>query len=269
MFGKRVISSIVLVAIALLVIIPGGFYLAGMTLFLALVAFRELFKCCKLDGKRGLEIIGYIGIVIYYAVMVFVNDRNYLLVTIIAILMAFMFMYVFTFPKYEAKDIMMGLFCVIYAPLMLSFIYMTRSLPYGAYAVWFIFVSSWISDTAAYCVGMLIGKHKLAPVLSPKKSIEGALGGVCGSAIVGALLAHFLISPVMDNKDVTLIFMVIAAVGSVISQVGDLAASGIKRNQGIKDYGKLIPGHGGVMDRFDSVIFTAPIVYFLTLLLIR
>lgn len=90
-----------------------------------------------------------------------------------------------------------------------------------------------------------------------------------GSAIVGALYGYFIVESVVVEQSITWIFVVISAVGAVISQVGDLAASAIKRNQEIKDYGKLIPGHGGVMDRFDSVIFTAPMIYFLTLLLIR
>ena len=120
-----------------------------------------------------------------------------------------------------------------------------------------------------YVVGMLFGKHKLAPVLSPKKSIEGALGGVAGSALVGAVYGYFVVEPAISGQQVTWIFLLISMVGAVISQVGDLAASAIKRNHDIKDYGKLIPGHGGVMDRFDSVIFTAPMIYFLAVLLIR
>ena len=137
------------------------------------------------------------------------------------------------------------------------------------YTVWMIFISSWICDTCAYAVGILFGKHKLAPVLSPGKSVEGALGGIVGSALVGALYAYFLVEKVVSEQEVTWVFVLISAAGAVISQVGDLAASAVKRNHEIKDYGKLIPGHGGVMDRFDSVIFTAPMIYFLTLLLIR
>jgi phosphatidate cytidylyltransferase len=129
-----------------------------------------------------------------------------------------------------------------------------------------IFISSWISDTCAYLVGVMIGKHKLAPVLSPKKSIEGSVGGIVGAAIFGAVFGAYLDS-VLGLSDFTIVLAIVGGVGSVISQVGDLAASAIKRNHDIKDYGKLIPGHGGIMDRFDSVIFTAPITYFLIILL--
>ncbi len=287
MFVKRLLSSIVLVALLLLFILCYNRYaLAAAVLFLSLCAYRELMRACALSGHlknekplsehpnlfgcfTDIELLGYCGIVAYYGVMVFTADRTFLLVTVFGILILFMFLYVFTFPKYHAREIMMSFFNVIYAPLMLTFIYMTRELPHGVYAVWMIFISSWICDTCAYCVGMLIGKHKMTPRLSPKKSVEGAIGGVVGSAVVGGLFAHFLMEPVTGDPNTTWMFVVIASVGALISQVGDLSASAIKRNMEIKDYGRLIPGHGGVMDRFDSVVFTAPIVYFLTFLLMR
>lgn len=273
MFKTRLISSIVLVIVALFTILQGGYLLAAVLLFLALVSYRELMKACGLSkegNKAGLlEAVGYAGIVVYYVLMTFSEERLYLFLTIIMILVAFMFLYVLTFPKYRAEQIMCAFFNVAYAPVMLSCIYLVRSLPYGIYSVWMIFISSWICDTCAYAVGMLIGRHKLVPRLSPKKSIEGAVGGVAGSAIVGAVYGYFIVEAVITGQNVTWAFVVISAIGAVISQVGDLAASAIKRNHEIKDYGKLIPGHGGVMDRFDSVIFTAPMIYLLVLILIH
>lgn len=273
MFRTRLISSIVLVIAALFFILKGGYLLAAMLLFLSLVGYRELMKACKLSSGSSrfssLEIAGYAGIAAYYLLMFFTAERLYLFLAVIMILAVFMFLYVFTFPKYRAEQIMCAFFNVIYAPVMLSCIYLVRSLPYGVYSVWMIFISSWICDTCAYAVGMLIGRHKMVPKLSPKKSIEGAVGGIVGSAIVGALYGYFIVEPVIAEQNVTWAFVVISAVGAVISQIGDLAASAIKRNHEIKDYGKLIPGHGGVMDRFDSVIFTAPMIYLLVLILIH
>ena len=128
--------------------------------------------------------------------------------------------------------------------------------------MWLIFLSSWGCDTCAYCVGMLIGKHKMAPRLSPKKSVEGGVGGVLGAALLGALFS--LAMNQWGGADVDpLLYAVICGAGGIISQIGDLAASAIKRNHDVKDYGKLIPGHGGILDRFDSVIFTAPVIYYL------
>ena len=130
------------------------------------------------------------------------------------------------------------------------------------------YVSSWGSDTCAYVVGRLFGKHKLAPVLSPKKSVEGAIGGVLGSALIGVIFGLIMSNYTGKSENLIVIFAVIGGLGSVISQIGDLAASGIKRNYDIKDYGHLIPGHGGILDRYDSMIITAPIVYFLSLYLV-
>ena len=115
---------------------------------------------------------------------------------------------------------------------------------------------------------MLIGKHKMAPVLSPKKSVEGAVGGVVGAVLL-TLLYGLAFQDRMNSSNVYLAFMaLISGVGALVSMIGDLAASAIKRNYQIKDYGTLIPGHGGILDRFDSVIFTAPIIYFLARYLI-
>ena len=110
---------------------------------------------------------------------------------------------------------------------------------------------------------MLIGKHKMSPVLSPKKSVEGAVGGVVGAALLGAIYAAAVGSH-LEAENPIIAYTVICAVGALISMVGDLAASAIKRNHSIKDYGTLIPGHGGILDRFDSVIFTAPVIYYLS-----
>jgi len=183
--------------------------------------------------------------------------------------MVFLFLYVFRFPRIHATQVMAVFFSLVYAPVMFSFVYLTRNLEYGIYFVWVIFISSWISDTFAYIVGMLLGKHPLAPVLSPKKSVEGSIGGIIGSVVCGGLFGFILAENVIGGQNVTWVFALIGGIGSIISQIGDLAASAIKRNYEIKDYGKLIPGHGGIMDRFDSVIVTAPMIYFLFRILVQ
>ena len=262
MFKTRLLSGIVLVAVALLTIISGGYVLFFTLLGISLIGMQELYKAMKVrtDQFNGLEIAGYVGAVIYYALMV-LDFEKYGMMGIILAFMIFMFVYVFTYPKYTAEQVMPVFFGVVYVAVMLSFIYLTRNLPDGKFLVWLIFLCSWGCDTCAYCVGMLIGKHKMAPVLSPKKSVEGGIGGVAGAALLGVIYAGATKGPMAE-------YALICAVGALISMVGDLAASAIKRNQGIKDYGKLIPGHGGILDRFDSVIFTAPAIYFLAKLVL-
>ena len=257
MFKTRLLSGILLVAVALLTILSGGYVLFFTLLGISVIGMQELYKAMKVRREEFniLEITGYLGAVIYYAA-VFLDFERFGMMAILLVLVLLMFVYVFTYPGYEAGQVMATFFGVVYVACMLSFIFLTRNLPDGKFIVWLIFLCSWGCDTCAYCVGMLIGKHKMAPVLSPKKSVEGAVGGVVGAALLGAAYGAAVQAPVME-------YALICAVGAPISMVGDLAASAIKRNQGIKDYGKLIPGHGGILDRFDSVIFTAPIIYFL------
>ena len=263
MFKTRLISGIVLVIIALATIISGSWILFFTLLVVSLIGMRELYKVMKVSDEHVtvLELVGYLGAVLYYIAMK-ADFGNYGTMAIIISMILILFVYVFGYPKYRAEQVMAAFFGVIYVAVMLSFIYLTRSLPDGKFLVWLIFLCSWGCDTCAYCVGMLIGKHKMAPVLSPKKSVEGAVGGVVGAILLGIIYAA-------ATKGGMVEYAIICGVGALISMVGDLAASAIKRNQGIKDYGKLIPGHGGILDRFDSVIFTAPIIYFLSVLLIH
>ena len=257
MFKTRLISGIVLVIIALATIISGSWILFFTLLAVSLIGMRELYKVMKVSDEHVtvLELVGYLGAVLYYIAMK-ADFGNYGTMAIIISMILILFVYVFGYPKYHAEQVMAAFFGVIYVAVMLSFIYLTRSLPDGKFLVWLIFLCSWGCDTCAYCVGMLIGKHKMAPVLSPKKSIEGAVGGVAGAALLGVIYAAATQGKMAE-------YALICAVGALISMGGDLAASAIKRNQNIKDYGKLIPGHGGILDRFDSVIITAPVIYYL------
>ena len=257
MFKTRLISGIVLVIIALATIISGSWILFFTLLAVSLIGMRELYKVMKVSDEHVtvLELVGYLGAVLYYIAMK-ADFGNYGTMAIIISMILILFVYVFGYPKYHAEQVMAAFFGVVYVAVMLSFIYLTRSLPDGKFLVWLIVLCSWGCDTCAYCVGMLIGKHKMAPVLSPKKSIEGAVGGVAGAALLGVIYAAATQGKMAE-------YALICAVGALISMVGDLAASAIKRNQNIKDYGKLIPGHGGILDRFDSVIITAPVIYYL------
>lgn len=265
MFKTRLLSGILLVIIALATIISGGNILFATLLIISLIGMTELYKVLEVN-KKLLGFAGYVACIAYYGLIYFGKTE---LVTClgIAFLMLLMVIYVFSYPKYRSEHVMLTFFGLFYVAFMLSYVYQIRMLEQGAFLVWLVFLCSWGSDTCAYCVGMLIGKHKMAPVLSPKKSIEGGIGGIVGAALLSALYA-VAINKFFAGTDLSpMLYAVIGAVGSVISQVGDLAASGIKRNHDVKDYGKLIPGHGGILDRFDSVIFTAPIIYYMAMVL--
>ena len=257
MFKTRLLSGIVLVLLALLFIIHGGYLLLTVLGIISLIGLFELYRVFGIE-KSAPGIVGYVAAIVYYLNLVFdfIPDS---MMFVMALLIVCMCVFVFGYPKFHANQIIAAFFGVFYVAVMLSCIYETRSLEGGKYLVWLIFLCSWGCDTCAYAVGMLIGKHKMAPILSPKKSIEGGIGGIVGAALLGAIYGMVFD---LDIRGC----VILCAAGGAVSQIGDLAASAIKRNHNIKDYGHLIPGHGGILDRFDSVIFTAPIIYALTLL---
>ncbi|MDO4477966.1 MAG: phosphatidate cytidylyltransferase [Lachnospiraceae bacterium] len=261
MFITRLLSGIILVAIALASITKGGIILAALLLFLSIMGMREFYKAARVTKQLTLmELVSYIGAGAYFAVLYF-NLQKFMMMTIVAVFLALMVIYVVSYPNIKNREVTVHFFGFFYVAVMLGFMYMTRCRFKGAIEVWLIFLSSWGADTCAYCVGMLFGKHKMTPVLSPKKSVEGAIGGVVGAALLAMIYAIIFKQPIV-------LYMVIAAIAAVVSIFGDLAASAVKRQYNIKDYGKLIPGHGGVLDRFDSVIFTAPIIYYCSVLLL-
>lgn len=276
MFWKRLISGIVLLAIAIAAMAFGNIILAATLLLISMIAYRELTRVlCFLGEEKGigaLEVVGYVGIAAYYAVCflaaIYGLDQRFLLATIMGTFLGMLLVYVLTFPKYQASQVAACFFSVLYAPVCLAFVFLTREQDLGIYFVWLILISAWGCDTCAYAVGMLIGKKRIFPNLSPKKSLEGCIGGVAGAMIIGALYGHFFVEASFPERSVAWIIALICGFGALCSMVGDLAASGIKRNAGIKDYGNLIPGHGGIMDRFDSMIVTAPLVYFMATFLL-
>lgn len=272
MFRTRLLSGILLVAVALVVLLRGGSLLAVVLFLVSMIAYMELTDACKVRGEEfepgALVKMGLVMTLIYYGALGLsigfglVMTCCVMLLVIAAAFLGFLFVYVFAFPKYHANQVMSAMFCFLYGPVMLSFLYLLREgVPGGVYLVWFAFLASWGSDTCAYCVGVLLGRHKMAPKLSPKKSIEGAVGGVAGAVLLFVLYTHFVVNGYSGMTMPLPFAALLGAVGALVSMVGDLAASAVKRDHEIKDYGKLIPGHGGIMDRFDSVIVAAPIVF--------
>ena len=168
--------------------------------------------------------------------------------------------------KTSIKDIMITFFGICYITFFLSFIALLHGVENGKYLIWFILIAAWGTDTCAYFVGSKFGKHKFTEI-SPKKSIEGCIGGTLGSVIIA--LIYTLAINKFAGLDISYIYIaLIGFVLSILSQIGDLSASSIKRTVGVKDFGNLIPGHGGMLDRIDSIIFIAPFAYFLLILIV-
>ncbi len=278
----RTLSGIVLTIGVLLCGSVGGELLFALCALVSGIGIYEFFKAISNlkdvgQGKPSNEqkqinmkllcIITYVLSVIYYgALYIMKADLKYVTGIIFIAMLAYMCIFVVNFENCSVAHFSMSFIGFMYVTVMMSCVYIIRIMEDGPHTIWLVFICSWVCDTCAYFSGTMFGKHKMAPVLSPKKSIEGAIGGVLGSAIVGVIYVHF-VANVLLGGDLNIIHSVIVCIlGAVASQVGDLFASAIKRNCGVKDYGNLIPGHGGVLDRFDSVIFTAPIVWVVCLI---
>jgi phosphatidate cytidylyltransferase len=235
-----------------------------MKLLMILISVTGMFELYRAlnTHKNPINYVSYLFLIIFY---VFIEDINMSLgITLMSLYIISCLVYFVVFhDKTSPMDLAVTVFGFSYVGFLLSGLYLTRVHPYGEYIVWLVFITAWGCDTFAYFTGRLLGKHKLAPVLSPKKTVEGAVGGVIGSVLLSVLYGFFISDFVIMHSgiNVMLLCAIVSAVGSVFSQFGDLTASAIKRRVGIKDYGNVIPGHGGILDRFDSVLFSAPIVY--------
>lgn len=254
----RLIGSVFVTIITLIMLFTGGIVSAIVLGTVSIFGLYEFMKVYHLE-KSVFSYINYIGTIALYTIL-YLKKEQFILPMLIFMIMISLAMYVFMFPKYKDNDIMKSFFGFVYISILLSYIFRVRALESGILLTCYIFISSWGNDVFAYLVGVSIGKHKFSPKVSPNKSIEGFIGGVIGAGLIGLLFA------VLFAKNVTnanIYYTMIAALGAIPAVVGDLAASAIKRNNDIKDYSHLIPGHGGILDRFDSVIFTAPIVFYL------
>ena len=264
MFITRLLSGIVLLAAAALLFVVGDIWLVIALGILSLVGVYELFRIWGME-KHPLAIVTYVATVGCYAMFIDYpfNLGLHEIMPIIALL-ALLTVYVIRYPKDHINQVAKSIFALIYVPVMMSFVYLLREYEMGEWLIWLVLISSWGADTCAYCVGKLIGKHHFSE-LSPKKTIEGCVGGIVGAALIAFGYAWFVPEGMGEYfiLDVRIMFPVVAAISALISQIGDLSASAIKRNYEVKDYGKIIPGHGGVLDRFDSVIFVAPFIYIL------
>ena len=256
----RIIAALALVPLFIFIIIGGvPLYLAEFLIIA--IALHEFYKAFKEKEINPLFNIGYIFAGYLALKNIFNLDIEYTYV-IVFVLFLCSITYILR-VKNNIIDIAITFFGLVYVGMFLDFIVLTiNNFELGKIYVWLIFIIAFLTDTFAYFVGYLFGKHKLIPKVSPKKTIEGSVGGILGSTLGCAVFGYIF------KLDLTAMIL-IGSLGSIIAQFGDLFASSIKRYVGIKDYGKLITGHGGILDRFDSVILVAPFVYYAISLFIK
>lgn len=234
----------------------------ALTIF-AFIALNEYFNCIKEKAKPIYE-IGYASTILIALVHVIKPEVWIMIIPII--LFALFLKVIITNMKVNINDVAFTLLGMIYIVGSMIFISIVNGCEHGKLLIWYIFFASWGTDIFAYLVGKTIGKHKFTKI-SPKKSIEGCIGGIIGAIIFMVIYTIFINNNY--NMNISYIYIVIVSIVlSIIGQIGDLAASTIKRYGGVKDFSNLIPGHGGILDRMDSVILVAPFVYLFLVILI-
>ena len=251
-----------MIAPFILFIFWGGLPLKLFTILLSALGMYEFYKALREKDFNPIAPVGYGLLFLYY---LFNNDFETLMFLVILGTFILLMMPVVNL-KYTFIDVALTLLGFLYVGIFFSFIYLVNVKDGGSFYVWLIFIGSWMTDTAAYYAGGLFGKTKLCPKVSPKKTIEGSIGGLIGSMVFCGLLGLFTKQYISTAP--LYHFFIIGGLCGIFSQFGDLVASSVKRYVGIKDYSNLIPGHGGILDRFDSILFSGTVVfYYLTFIL--
>jgi len=262
--NKRVISAIIftLIWIAIL-LINSDLFDTLVVVLLSLLAMYEYNKAFKGVGYKPISWLGYLSCLAIFGMGGIISEEYKIMLTKIilplGLISAFSYIVVGK-AKRTVIDIAVTIFSVIYIPFMFSFLKLILNMPNGRLLITYVLCGAFVSDTFAFLVGSRIGRTKLAPEISPNKTVEGSIGGIFG------VLAAFVVLTLIANRHFGLnmsvaYWILVGSAASIAGQFGDLIASAIKRFCKIKDFGNLMPGHGGVLDRFDSLMFVAPIVY--------
>lgn len=263
----RILTGIVAIAVFITVVylLPPVCFTVAVAVMLAIAAY-ELTLRSKIVSSRAM----FVCSAVFAAAMPFIftlpNFEKYIFVHMFFCMATLFVIWLLSYGKVSLVMFQTSFFAGAIMPFLFSSIVQIRLMENGEYMILFPFLAAWMTDTGAYFAGSFLGRHKLCEKISPKKTVEGAIGGV-----VICVLSIFVFAKIMEAKfgmqvEYPLV-MVGALVLSVLSQIGDLSFSIIKREYNIKDYGSIMPGHGGVLDRFDSTIFTVPASFILLVLM--
>lgn len=264
---KRVTSALLGFPLVVIILTFGNKYVVDICLALiALLAMQEYFNAVQKEAKP-MRWLGYLSC-IFIALIHILPERlpeyviHNILLLIVPVLMLISFAQVIiTNMKTNFKDIAYTVFGILYVITCITFIALIRGMENGRILVWFAIIAAWGTDTFAYLIGKKFGKHKFSEV-SPKKSIEGCIAGIIGAVVI-VLIYTFAMNNIYNLGYSYVYIAIITIILSIIGQIGDFAASSIKRYVNVKDYSNLIPGHGGMLDRIDSLMFLAPFAYVL------
>ena len=261
---KRIITAIVFLPAFFLIVQYGNS--AIFFIFFSLILLAALFEFYTLLIQNGQRCMLYAGMILGWLVgFSFLSNQNHLMLFSMVISVTGMFI-IKQFSKQPinlvVEEISNTLFGVLYIGLLLSYVILIREDEGGRQLIFMLFLIIWFGDSVAYYIGSFVGKYPLAPSISPNKTIEGALGGLLGS-LAGVLLAQYWLHPNISSLNC----IILGLATGIAGQMGDLCESMVKRSLKVKDSGFLVPGHGGLLDRLDSVLFSAPVFYYIHLYL--
>lgn len=265
----RILAAIPIAIILIAALIFQSWLLFGLIVVLSFIAQHEMLCAVSAKGDKAVSVVPYVLCAAVPVILYFNLGFELLMIAIVLAVIALFLITMFS-KKYDYRSFRNSLVALIYPEVFFIFIYLTvfkyTSMEWiGAnpYILLLGIITTVFCDSAAYFVGRAIGKHKLCPEISPKKTVEGAIGGALGGVVAGFLIWLLFGSGITGlSYDMPLwLSLVLGAAVAFISQFGDLSASFIKRHYGIKDFGKLIPGHGGILDRIDSMLYAITALY--------
>lgn len=261
----RLISAVVLIVLVLaaLFFVPGW----GVAILVSGVTYAVMYELTKVFGlkeKKAITAINFVFATVFM-VMGYIISLKYIPLFAVLYIITLMSVAVIDNERVNFRDVTMSLFMTAYSVLLLVHITLIRNCQNGIALLFLTLLGTYITDTGAYFAGSFLGKRKLIEKVSPNKTIEGAIGGVLASVVSFLIYGAVMKSAGYDVNFLNL--LILSVLCAVVAQLGDLSASLMKRSFQIKDFGNLIPGHGGVLDRVDSLMFVAPVVYhFITFL---
>lgn len=266
---KRIISSLVGFPMVVLLFLFGNVYIVDIVVsILAIISVYEYTKSFKTSQKaKPISWMCYASCLLIPILHIIPNEYLiYVIAIFVPLVIISLFLHtIITNLKITIIDISVTILGIIYVVLFYSFVSMIFGTNNGKFFIWYAILAAWGTDVFAYMIGRRFGKHKFSQI-SPNKSIEGCIAGVIGAIVLS--VAYTVILNNCFNYTINyFVIVIISLILSLVGQVGDFSASSIKRYTGVKDFGNLIPGHGGILDRFDSLIFIAPVAYFLLMLI--
>jgi len=255
---KRIITAVIGLPILFALLILGNWDLFAAVFLLSNVGMYEYCKALnqKLENK-----ISFLLMFVLSSAMIFVIKWDlFIALPMMCLALTVIFCFEIFSKNADAMRAISCVFALLYVPVSFSFLLLFEAIQNGQYFLWMIFIIAFITDTFAYFTGRALKGPKLAPAISPKKTRSGAIGGLIFAAIamlIYGIVLHFSFQFTLPYY----LYILVGVVASITGQCGDLAASMIKRKMEIKDFGKILPGHGGILDRFDSILFIIPVVF--------